>query len=384
MPTADELINAHTADRLATVIAAAGAAPATALRDCGALLEGLAFSRRVTAVKEAVLADLPDAYPAFADVVRAALRRADFTGWMTFPVNAAVSERALEDGVFEPALDLLAELSPLLTAEMAVRPFFGADAPRALDRAMRWTRHPDPHVRRLASESTRPRLPWAPRLTAFVADPAPALPVLDALYRDPSAYVRRSVANHLNDISRDHPGTAVATAGRWLAEPAPTTTALVRHGLRTLLKASDRDALALLGHDPDVRVRVVGPDVCTPHVRLGEELVFGYEIANTGTRPARLAIDYVVHYRKANGSLSPKVFKLTRRDLASGECWSGVRRHSFRELSTRRYHPGLHRVRLQINGRPHGAAEFALGASRDAAPAGVSSSPDRHQERAVL
>lgn len=116
-------------------------------------------------------------------------------------------------------------------------------------------------MRRLASEGTRPRLPWAPRLAALVADPTPALPVLDALYRDSSEYVRRSVANHLNDISRDHPRTAVAVAARWLAEPAPTTPSLVRHGLRTLVKAGQPDALTLLGYDPEASVRVAGPDV---------------------------------------------------------------------------------------------------------------------------
>lgn len=360
MPTADELINPRTTDLLASVMAAAGAAPARALRGCGALLEGLPFSRRVTTVKEAVLADLPDAYPAFAEVVRTALSRSDFTGWMTFPVNAAVAERALASDVFEPGLDLLAALTPRLTAEMAVRPFLREDLHRALRPALAWTGHPDPHVRRLASEGTRPRLPWAPRLTALVTDPAPALPVLEALYRDPSEYVRRSVANHLNDISHDHPCTAVATAARWLAEPAPTTPALVRHGLRTLVKAGDRDALDLLGHDPDVRVRVVGPDVRTAHVHLGGDLVFDYEVTNTGSRTARLVIDYVVHYRKANGSLSPKVFKLTSRDLLPGERRSGVRRHPLRPLSPRRHHPGAHRVQLQINGRPYGSCTFTL------------------------
>ncbi|WP_432157442.1 MULTISPECIES: DNA alkylation repair protein [unclassified Streptomyces] len=369
MPTADELINPRTTDLLASVMAAAGAAPATALHGVGALLEDLTFSRRVTAVKEAVLTDLPDDYPAFAHVVRAALRRPDFTGWMTFPVNAAVAERALDSAVFEPALDLLAELTPLLTAEMAVRPFLRHDLPRALRPVMGWTRHPDEHVRRLASEGTRPRLPWAPRLTGLVTDPTPALPILDALYRDPSAYVRRSVANHLNDISKDHPSTAVATAARWLAAPASTTPAVARHGMRTLVKNGHADALALLGHDPDVTVRVVGPEIRTPEVRIGEHLVFGYEVINTGTRTTALVIDYVVHHRKANGTLSPKVFKLTSRSLAPGERWSAVRRHSFRELSTRRYHPGLHSVQLQINGRPHEAAEFTLGAGRDAAPA---------------
>ncbi|MHC5699850.1 DNA alkylation repair protein [Streptomyces sp. PKU-MA01144] len=365
MPTADELIDARTTDELASVLAAAGGGPASAVRDCGAALAGLAFSLRVTAVKEAVLADLPDGYPAFAAVIRAALDQSRFTGWMTFPVDAAVAERALADGVFEPALDLLAELTPRHTAEMAVRPFLAADLPRALRPVLGWTGHPDPHVRRLASEGTRPRLPWAPRLAALVADPGPALPVLDALYRDPSEYVRRSVANHLNDISRDHPDTAVAVAARWLADPAPTTPSLVRHGLRTLVKAGRPDALALLGFDPEARVQAAGPDVRTPEVHLGEPLVFGYEVTNTGPRAVRVVVDYVVHHRKANGALTPKVFKLTTRELAPGGRWSGIRRHPLRMLSTRRYHPGVHRVHLQINGRPYGAADFVLRGPRE-------------------
>ncbi|MEW2634566.1 DNA alkylation repair protein [Streptomyces sp. NPDC048389] len=360
MPTAEELLNAHTTDELALVMTAAGCAPATALRGCGARLDGLTFSGRVAAVKEAVLADLPDDYPGFAAALRAALRHPGFVGWMTFPVNEAVAERALAHGVFEPALGLLADLTPLLTAESAVRPFLRHDLHRALRTILPWTDHPDPHLRRLASEGTRPRLPWATRLPELVTDPSPALPVLDSLYRDSSEYVRRSVANHLNDISRDHPETAVATASRWLADPAATTPALVRHGLRTLVKAGHPQALALLGHDHDAAVDVTGPDVRTPDVPSGGHLVFAYEVTNTGSQAADLMIDYVVHHRKANGTLSPKVFKLTTRTLAPGERWSQVRRHSFRPISTRRYHPGLHRVQLQVNGRPYGLADFTL------------------------
>ncbi|WP_306806462.1 DNA alkylation repair protein [Streptomyces sp. DH12] len=279
---------------------------------------------------------------------------------MTYPVCEAVAARALAEGVFEPALDLLAELTPLLTAESAVRPFLRHDLARALATIRRWADHPDPHVRRLASEGTRPRLPWAPRLPELVTDPSPALPVLDALHRDPSEYVRRSVANHLNDIGRDHPAIAVATAARWLAVPAATTPAVARHGLRTLVKAGHPEALRLLGHDPDASLHVTGPDVHTPRVRSGDHLVFGYEVSNTGPRTADLAIDYVIHHRKADGTLTRKVFKLTTRSLAPQERRTGLRRHSFRPLSTRRYHPGLHRVELQVNGRPYGPVDFTL------------------------
>ncbi|WP_327255844.1 DNA alkylation repair protein [Streptomyces sp. NBC_01244] len=359
MPTADELLSADIVRDLADCLDAAnGGTSAGQLRRCGALLAGLTFSGRVTAVKEALLADLPDDYPAFAEVVRDAMKDPGFTGWMIFPVTEAVAERGLS--VFEPALGLLAELTPRLTAETAIRPFLRTDLHRALRTIGQWTSHADPHVRRLASEGTRPRLPWAPQLRALIADPAPALPVLDALYRDESEYVRRSVANHLNDISRDHPSVAVATAARWLDDPAPTTTGLVRHGLRTLVKAGDPDALALLGHDPAVPVSVEGPHVRTPAIRIGDHLEFDCAVTNTGDRTAHVVIDYVIHHMKANGTRTPKVFKLATRALAPGERWNGTRRHSFKAITTRRYHPGLHHVQIQVNGRPHGEAPFTL------------------------
>ncbi|WP_420080501.1 DNA alkylation repair protein [Streptomyces sp. JL4002] len=361
MPTADELLSAETVTTLARLLARAGgrrSAPALLAR--ADALDGLSYSGRVTAVRDAVLADLPADWPGFEAVVRTALADEAFQGWMTFPVNEAVAVRGLEP--FEPGLALLRELTPRLTAESAVRPFLRADPARALAAVREWTQDPDPHVRRLASEGTRPRLPWAPQLPAFVADPRPALPVLDDLYRDPSEYVRRSVSNHLNDISRDHPELAVETAGRWLAGPAPTTDRVVRHGLRTLVKAGRPEALTLLGHAPDVPVTVRGPVVTTARVAVGEYLVFDYAVTNTGTLPADLVVDYVVHHTKANGTRTPKVFKLVTRALAPGATLTGTKRHSFKPITTRRYHSGEHLVQLQVNGRVRGEAAFSLDA----------------------
>ncbi|MGW7053955.1 DNA alkylation repair protein [Streptomyces sp. NPDC054887] len=359
MPSADELLNAQTLTRLARCLTRADAGvTAAALRGCGAGLDGLRFTERVALVRDAVLADLPADFPAFARVLRSALRDDGFTGWMIFPVTEAVAVRGLGD--FEPALALLAELTPRLTAETAVRPFLATDQERALRFMRRWTTHPDPHVRRLASEGTRPRLPWAPRLPALISDPAPALPLLDALYRDDSPYVRRSVANHLNDISRDHPATAVGVAARWLDAPAPTTFRVVRHGLRTLVKAGDPEALTLLGHSPALPVTVEGPHLHKAEIRVGDDLVFDCAVTNDDDRPAHVVIDYVVHHVKADGRLTPKVFKLTTRSLAPGETWRATRRHSFRPLTTRRYHPGTHLVRIQVNGRPHDEVPFLL------------------------
>ncbi|MEU6309950.1 DNA alkylation repair protein [Streptomyces sp. NPDC047014] len=359
MPTADELLSAETVTHLARLLArAAGSRSAPALLERARSLDGLSYSGRVAAIRDAVLADLPADWPGFEAVVRTALSDPAFTGWMTFPVNEAVAVRGL--AAFEPGLALLRALTPRLTAESAVRPFLRADPARALAVVREWTGDPDPHVRRLASEGTRPRLPWAPQLPAFVADPRPALPVLDALYRDPSDYVRRSVSNHLNDISRDHPALAVETAARWLAAPDATTDRVVRHGLRTLIKAGRPEALTLLGHSPDVAVAVDGPVVTTPRIAVGDHLVFDWAVTNTGTLPAELVIDYVVHHAKANGTRTPKVFKLVTRALAPGETLGGTRRHSFKPITTRRYHSGEHLVQLQVNGRVRGEAAFSL------------------------
>ena len=153
-------------------------------------------------------------------MVRTAIRVAPgFTGWMIWPVSTAVSDSAAADGspsATDDALDLLAELTGLLTSEFALRTLLGHDLDRTLAKALEWTTADDEHVRRLASEGTRPYLPWAVRVPGLAAEPGRTLPILDRLHDDPSDYVRRSVANHLNDLSRDHPELVVSTAAGWL------------------------------------------------------------------------------------------------------------------------------------------------------------------------
>lgn len=151
------------------------------------------------------------------------------------------------------------------------------------------------------------------------------------------------MANHLNDLSRDDPDLVVDTARRWLGDPTDTTTALVRHGLRTLVKRGNVGALALLGFAP-ASVDVDGPHIVAARVPWSGTVQFTAALRNTGTEPARLAIDYVIHHRKANGASSTKVFKLTTRELDPGEQFTIDREHSFRPITTRRYYPGEHAV----------------------------------------
>lgn len=364
MPSADELLGPETAAGLVSVLArAVPDAPLARTREAARSLADLALRARCDRLAEAVLADLPGSLADLAAVVHRVLADDVFTGWMVWPVTEAVSARALAEGgpeAFDAGLATLATLTPRLTSEFAIRPMIAADPERALAVIGGWAAHPDEHVRRLASEGTRPYLPWAGRIPALLDRPDATIAILDALRDDESAYVRRSVANHLNDLSRHHGELVVATAARWLEEPSPATASVVRHGLRTLVKRGDPAALALLGFGPVPAVIVTGPRPVEDVVSIGGELVFEVELENTGDEPARLVVDYVVHHRRADGSSSPKVFKLSTRTLAAGAEATLRRRHSFRPVSTRRYHPGPHVLEVQVNGRTAGRAGFEL------------------------
>jgi 3-methyladenine DNA glycosylase AlkC len=368
VPTADELLSADAVLGLIDClgVAAPGTEP-TVLRGAVAELSGQALAERARAVRDALLTDLPGGFAPFAEVVDRALADRAFTGWMIWPLSEAVAVLAVRaepgsppGGEFEAGLALLARLTGRLTGEFAIRTFLDADLGRTLAVVRKWTAHPDEHVRRLASEGTRPRLPWARRVRAIMERPDAALGLLDALYRDESDYVRRSVANHLNDVSRIDAALATATARRWLARPDGHTAAVVRHALRSLVKAGDPDALALLGFAPPAGIVLSGFALTGSTVELGGGLGFEFSVANHGAEPARLAIDYVIHHRKANGTLAPKVFKLTTRTLLPGAAATIERTHSFRPISTRRYYPGAHALEIQVNGARLGRHEFLL------------------------
>ncbi|MFC9912884.1 DNA alkylation repair protein [Streptomyces sp. NPDC059862] len=364
MPSADELIGRHTADILLRAVqAAAPDADLASLRAAPRQIAPLSLRERADLLRDALLADLPGDYAALARTVRAARDDApDFTGWLIWPVTSALATRAVQEGstaAFDDAMALLADLTGRLTSEFAIRTLLRHDLDRALGIIRTWTDSADVHVRRLASEGTRPYLPWATRVPDIMARPRATLPLLDALYGDESPYVRRSVANHLNDLSRDHPDLVIGTARRWLDDPDAATERLVRHGLRTLVKRGHPEALDLLGFAP-AALEVDGPHLDHHTVPFGGSVRFTASIRNTGDAQARLAIDYIVHHQKANGGQSGKTFKLTTRTLAPGERILVEREHSFRPITTRRYHPGQHAISLQINGVESARADFEL------------------------
>ncbi len=264
-------------------------------------------------------------------------------------------------GLDHAAESLVAQeaLTQRFTAEFSIRAFIERHPEATMARLAAWARHPSEHVRRLVSEGTRPRLPWAGRLRAFQRDPTPVLGLLEALKDDPSDYVRRSVANNLNDIGKDHPALLVATCRRWLAEAPPLRVRLVRHALRTAVKLGDAGALALLGCGSEAHVDVDRVSIAPRRVRIGGAVRIAFDLVGRARTAQELMVDLRVHYAKAAGH-GAKVFKLARLTVAAGARHAFARDLSLRQLTTRVHHPGSHRVEALINGRAYELGSFQL------------------------
>lgn len=260
---------------------------------------------------------------------------------------------------FDLALQTLHELTRYGSAEFAVRPFLAADFDRTLAVMRGWTDDENEHVRRLASEGTRPRLPWSFRLDRVIKDPSLTFPIPEALRADPSLYVRKSAANHLNDIAKDNPVWLLDRLAGWPAV-APEERWVVRHALRTLIKKGDSRALALIGATGKADVRVEAFSVAPERLKLGERLHLKAKLVSTGYTGQRLVIDYAIHYVKKNGATSRKVFKLREVDLPPGAEWEASTSQVVRDFTTRSHNPGFHRVELIVNGQTLAQGGFYL------------------------
>jgi 3-methyladenine DNA glycosylase AlkC len=263
----------------------------------------------------------------------------------------------------EASLAALRQLTGLFSAEFAIRPFITTHPTLTLGNLKQWTADPDEHVRRLVSEGTRPKLPWAARLPEFERNPKPVLRLLEKLKDDPSEYVRRSVANNLNDITKDHPEVVLETCRRWLRKPGKERERIVRHATRTLVKAGHPAVWELLGYTPTPQVHLADLQVNTLTIQIGEELTFSGTLESTAKqshKAQRLVVDYAIHHVKANGAIKPKVFKLKTLTLSPGEASEITKRHAFRNITTRQYYSGTHVVEVLVNGQSLGQCDFQL------------------------
>lgn len=260
---------------------------------------------------------------------------------------------------FEEAMQAIEKITPFITCEYAVRPFFLQYEAPMLAQMKRWALHTNHHVRRLASEGSRPRLPWGMALGAFKKDPMPILPILYTLKNDPSEYVRKSVANSLNDISKDHPQVVLDILKEWSGSSKETDW-VVRHASRTLLKQGHTEVLRHFElHGADF-ITFSDFDVLTPHVTIGDPLIFQFSIEHASDKPQKIRLEYGIYYRLANGQSSKKVFKISEKLYPPHQKATIVRNQSFKPITTKVFYPGIHQVAIILNGVEQAPLAFEL------------------------
>jgi 3-methyladenine DNA glycosylase AlkC len=325
----------------------------------------LSFGERNNLIRDRLWEYLPKGFPQAVQILVSSLGPenpdCELTGFDAFVVMSQcdfVAKYGLN--YFDLSMQALYEMTKRFTAEGAIRAFIQQYPEQTLRRLAEWAEDENCHVRRLVSEGTRPRLPLAPRLPQFIKDPRPVLRLLEKLKADPELLVRRSVANNLNDIAKDNPDVVVETLKRWQTTKNKGTQWIVSHASRTLVKQGHEQALTLLGYPANLAIRVHGLQLENTSIRMGEDLTFEFEVYSKSDTPQNLMIDYVIQHRKANGKLAPKVFKVAKKKLEPGKIIRISKKHPFRQISTRKYYPGKHRLEIQINGKIYAQAEFQL------------------------
>jgi 3-methyladenine DNA glycosylase AlkC len=322
-----------------------------ALRD----LDSLNLLQRLRRVTESLRATLPQDYLKALAILRKVAPRTQ-SGFVSLFLPDFVGVHGLAH--FDESLDALKFFTPFGSSEFGVRPFLRQDLRRTLKVMEKWSRDEDEHVRRLASEGCRPRLPWSFRLDALIADPSPAARILENLKADPSLYVRKSVANHLNDITKDHPAWVMDRVEKWNLENVRTAW-IVKRALRSLVKAGDRRALGILGAGQAAEIKVRHFDVLPRRIRLGERIHLQFDFAALASQ--KLVVDYRIHYVKKSGSASAKVFKWKELTVKSGMSVALAKSQVVKDFTTRKHHPGRHIVEVTVNGAKFAEGQFVLG-----------------------
>ena len=283
----------------------------------------------------------------------------DFGDFIIAPFGEYVARNGMRKQHLALSLRTLKSITQRFSMEDAIRRFLNEYPEETLRTLEKWATDDNYHVRRLVSEGTRPLLPWSGRLAI---DPLTPLPFLDQLHRDPTRYVTRSVANHLNDIAKKNPNVVVERLREWRKLGKQSESELdwiSRHALRTLVKQGNRRALALLGFRWNPKIEVGEMKLDRSSLLPGHTLLFSIELRALREEP--LLVDYVIDFVKANGKTTPKVHKLKQLNLSKGESVLLEKRHVFKaNATTYTLYPGTHRITMQINGRPYGSAEFEI------------------------
>ena len=285
------------------------------------------------------------------------LKQDGFNGGLEFMfLPEYIAKYGLDD--FENAVEALEFLTQFISAEFAVRPFLLKYGDRIIAEMVRMSLHENHHVRRFASEGSRPRLPWGAAIPALKLDPSAIIPILENLKNDPSEYVRRSVANSLNDITKDNSSVVLSLAKKWKGL-SKETDAIIKHACRSLLKNGNPDVLDFYGLNAG-KLEVSELMIATPIVSIGEYVDFSFYIHNADTFPRYVRLEYKLYYVKNNGSLAGKVFKISERLFQPNEKCLIKRKQSFKIITTRVFYPGNHELAIVVNGEEKARASFEL------------------------
>ena len=327
--------------------------------------DDLELMDRGRSIARALARHLPGDYPAALEILMKSItaRRGDgISGGMAsfyyLPHTSFIAEFGLDH--FDVSMSAQHALTQLFTAEFSVRRFIERHEERSLALFRKWATDPSPHVRRLVSEGTRPRLPWAGRLRRFQENPAQVIALLELLKDDPEIYVRRSVANNLNDIGKDHPELLLRIARGWMKGATAERQAIIRHALRSLIKQGDPGALEILGYQGAVKVAIENIAIEPKRVRKGESVSVRFDVKSRSRNIQRVLLDLRIHFVKANGKPSPKVFKVGSLDLPPGGTRGLRKTVSLAELTTRKHYTGRHDMEALVNGQAVPLGSFQL------------------------
>ena len=318
-------------------------------------LNELELKQRVRLIREELAKLLPQDFQKSCSILLKVSESEKLDGFDLWPITDFIQVHGLKDP--HPSLKALYQLTQKFSGEFAVRPFLAQHQKVTLAQFKIWSQDKSVHVRRLVSEGSRPRLPWGEKLKAFIEDPSLTIPLLEKLKYDPELYVRKSVANHLNDISKDHPKLVTNLLEKWnkealkeSAEKQERIEWITRHALRVLIKNGNKEALALMGVKHGAKVSVTDLVLNKNKFVVGDELTFSFKLASMESGAQNLIVDYVVHHLKSNGKTSPKVFKLKSFLLGAKEKTVISKKHSLRPVSTRKYYSGIQFIEIQVNG----------------------------------
>ncbi len=298
---------------------------------------------------------LPNDYPNAIGILKKVAP--DFNGFDAMLFPDFVQQFGVDH--YQVSIDALGFFTRYSSSEFAIRPFIIKNPKATMATMLQWSLDDNEHVRRLATEGCRPRLPWAMALPDFKKDPGLILPILENLKSDPSLYVRKSVANNINDITKDNPTIAIELLKSWQKGASKETKWITKHGLRGLIKAGHQDSLKLLGFK-SIQTELQQLSISSQQVIMGDALKFDFKLKNLEQNTQEVMIDYVIYFMKSNGKMAPKTFKLKAISMEANEIVNIEKSHKIVPITTRKYYPGRHQLAIQVNGKILDKSAFEL------------------------